>query len=803
MSYKDLKDEIAYLNSQIKGNLRRLQIYQDSEYELRTLKESMQSYQTKVNEVEKESMNGLESSVKTFSYYKQLIKKAKDRVNQVNSQRSSDIFNRMELDKQRIISQISLIDNHYSNLLDDLLHKILNLNLIKDDFSEDQNQIDKEVIKQRYLEIKQLKDKIMQIFNEIHDIYTSTKEALSKEYDCIEWEINIISSLFMEMKRVGEFVPSKELFNPQLLAQLGMADNEYSNYTSLAILTNININLKQRREEIKPYVDKIQQISKKLLLNENSVMNLIKNILNAFNSIINFEETKGNKKNVNLIEEIFNEAKKINSSQCESLADLIGKDFDREIEEMKRKIEEENEKRTNRNNIANEEFKKRWNKLVNSKCNEITNKFKQEALIYFSDKKDKYVKDIDKIVDTFSENTKKYIPKSLLGCKKEIESARDKYKNFQKLKNYALLIGGDESILNRILNLNYQAYRSENKCYANNNETLRDYIKGIFSLLPRNIPFEALSISLVFPIKIEEIDNEKNYLLNLFNYALELDIGFSILIIDKDLKTSDYFEKKNELTLYFKQSINEPKKKKHFQQIEDLFITNLDDLSYNLGKLLDYIFLIKRDYCLTLNLGDIEKEYFDKMYNIYHTTSRVLHTESIQNAENEALTRTRLFNAIYEFSIDSITLREKIEIKEGDNRKINSFISKFLDKLYTDNLKQDCEDCLRNMSKKMVAILYIEREGIRAQIDNEFDSDLCLEDLDIDEVKQKIDNHIMEIILKKFLSICEKEGGKIMWIIFYDEYCANFYKFFKKGFEMPIDFNKFFRENEEEMEMQK
>ena len=191
------------------------------------------------------------------------------------------------------------------------------------------------------------------------------------------------------------------------------------------------------------------------------------------------------------------------------------------------------------------------------------------------------------------------------------------------------------------------------------------------------------------------------------------------------------------------------------------------------------------------------------MYNIYHTTSRVLHTESIQNAENEALTRTRLFNAIYEFSIDSITLREKIEIKEGDNRKINSFISKFLDKLYTDNLKQDCEDCLRNMSKKMVAILYIEREGIRAQIDNEFDSDLCLEDLDIDEIKQKIDNHIMEIILKKFLSVCEKEGGKIMWIIFYDEYCANFYKFFKKGFEMPKDFNKFFRENEEEMEMQK
>ena len=212
--------------------------------------------------------------------------------------------------------------------------------------------------------------------------------------------------------------------------------------------------------------------------------------------------------------------------------------------------------------------------------------------------------------------------------------------------------------------------------------------------------------------------------------------------------------------------------------------------------------MIKRDYCLTLNLEKIEEEYFNRMYNIYHTRTRVLHTQSILNAESETLIRTRLFNAIYEFSIESITLREKIEIKETDNRKINNFISKFLDKLYTDNLKQDCEDCLRNMSKKMVAILYIEREGIRAQIDNEFDSDLCLEDLDIDEIKQKIDNHIMNIIIKKFIHLCEKESGKIMWIIFYDEYCAKFHKYFKEGFEMPKDFNMFFRENEEQMEMQ-
>ncbi len=800
MSYLDLKNEIEYLKSQNNGYKHRIQKYQDIDNEFRVLKNSMEILKPQLEAFEKENKREIDSTISTFSNYKQLIKKAKDRLSQANSQRNEDIFNRMNLDKQKISSYIPLIDDQYKSLLDDIMKKILNLNIIiKADSKEKKKELNYEELKLRLLELKDLKQKIINLFNEIHEINVVAKDALTKEYDHLDWEINVFNFLMIEVKRIGHFVPSKELFNPKLLAQLGMLNNDNNNFTTITILQNIDFNLKQRQEEIRPLIEKIKKISKKVLLAQKNIMKIIDNLIQGFSSIISLEETKG--KNNNLIEEIFNEAKNTISSQSQSLSDLINNDFEKEIEQMKSKIEEEIERTKNKNKIANDEFKKRWNVLLKSKCDEIAKKFKEEASIYFSNKKDKYIKDIDKIVDTFSKNTKKYIPKSLLGCTDEINEAREKYKKFKKLKNLFLLIKDDGPIHQKISELNFQGYRVENDCFVKTTKSLIQFIMDNI-YLQNVLPFEALSICLIYPIKIEELDNAKiEHLFTLFNLSLELEIGLCILFTNENLKDSDYFEKKNELTTNFKTRINEPEKKKYFQNIEDLFITNFDDLSYNLGKFLDYIYVIKRDYCLTLELDKIEEEYFGKMYHVYHTRTRKLPTDSINNAEKEVQARNRLANAIFEFSMESITLQQKIEINGNDNQKISQFISKFLDKLYTDYLKQDCEACLKILGVKMVNLLFIERENIRSQIDLEFDSDLCLEDLEIEEIKRQIDVEIMNIIVKNYLLICEREGGKIMWIIFYDEYCAVFYKYFQKGFEMPKDFNQFFREYEEEMEM--
>ena len=798
MSYRGLKDEINYLKLQKKGYEDRLNKYKDTENELREKLKSLKAFE----EISKEYENEKKSTKITFSYYKKLIQKVKDRINQINSDRSEDIFNRMELDKKKIISQISLIDNQYSRMLDDIKEKILNLNLIKD-LNEIKSKINPEKIKQRYIELKQLKEKIQLIFNDIHDIYNIANTILSQQYDQMEWEINIFNHLLIEIKRISNFVPVRELINPMLLAQLGMLDNKYSNdCTSLAIIQNLNIKLKQRQNEIKTFIEQIQQTSKKVLLDENSIRKLITNTIKGFSSIISFEETGGNDKNnnLNIIEEIFNEAKNINSSQCQSFSDLISKDFDNEMQEMRKRAEEEKQKRINKTKKANEEFEKRWKKRVLEKCKEISNKFQKEAGIYFYDKKSKYVKDIDKIVDIFKQNTKNYIPRALLGCEEEINEARENYNNFKKLKNYALLMGGNDNILNKIVELNCQGYRTKNECYAKSTSSLINYIKGSF-FLSENIPFEALSICLVYPIEIERIDILKNKLFDLFNYSLDLDIGFCILITNQDLKGSNYFEKKNEITKYFKNNIEESKKIK-FKQIEDLFITNLDDLSYNLGKFLDYVYKIKRDYCLTINLEELKEEYFRRMFRVYHTRTRATETDSIKNAESEKIARTRLFNSIYEFSIESILLQQKnIQINDKDLTKITNFISKFLDKLYTENLREDCTNCLHIMIEKMVYLLFIEREGIRTQIDLEFDTDLCLEDFEVEDIKKRIYKDIDDLIMKNFFTVAEKEAGKIMWIIFYDEYCADFNKYFEIDFEIPKDFNKFFRDYEEEMEM--
>ena len=798
MSYRDLKDEINYLKLQKKGYEDRLNKYKDTENELREKLKSLKAFE----EISKEYENEKKSTKITFSYYKKLIQKVKDRINQINPDRSEDIFNRMELDKKKIISHISLIDDQYSRMLDDIKEKILNLNLIKDS-NEIKTKINPEIIKQRYIELKQLKEKLQLIFNDIHDIYNIANTILSQQYDQMEWEINIFNHLLIEIKRISNFVPIKELINPMLLAQLGMLDNKYSNdCTSLAIIQNLNIKLKQRQNEIKPFIEQIQQTSIKVLLDENSILKLITNIIKGFSSIISFEETEENDKNnnSNIIEEIFNKSKKTNSSQCQSFSDLISKDFDNEMEEMRKSAEEEKQKRINKTKKANEEFEKRWKKRVLEKCKEISNKFQKEAGIYFYDKKNKYVKDIDKIVDIFKQNTKNYIPRALLACEEEIKEAREKYNNFKGTKNIALLMGGNDDILNKIVKLNCQGYRILNECYARSKSSLRNYIEDNFFLSDK-IPFNALSICLVYPVEIEGIDILKNKLFDLFNYSLDLDIGFCILITNQDLKESNYFEKKNEITKYFKNKIEESKKIK-FKQIENLFITNLDDLSHNLGKFLDYVYKIKRDYCLTINLEELKEEYFRRMYKVYHTRTRATETDSIKNAESEKIARTRLFNSIYEFSIESIMLQQKnIQISNKDLTKINNFISKFLDKLYTDNLRKDCIDCFHIMIEKMFHLLFFEREGIRAQIDFEFDTDLCLEDFEVEDIKKRIYKDIDDLIMKNFFTVAEKEAGKIMWIIFYDEYCADFNKYFEIDFEIPKDFNKYFRDYEEEMEM--
>ena len=63
--------------------------------------------------------------------------------------------------------------------------------------------------------------------------------------------------------------------------------------------------------------------------------------------------------------------------------------------------------------------------------------------------------------------------------------------------------------------------------------------------LQNKLPFEALSICLIYPVNIEELDNaKKEHLFTLFNLSLELEIGLCILFTNEDLKDSNYFEKK-------------------------------------------------------------------------------------------------------------------------------------------------------------------------------------------------------------------------------------------------------------------
>jgi hypothetical protein len=47
----------------------------------------------------------------------------------------------------------------------------------------------------------------------------------------------------------------------------------------------------------------------------------------------------------------------------------------------------------------------------------------------------------------------------------------------------------------------------------------------------------------------------------------------------------------------------------------------------------------------------------------------------------------------------------------------------------------------------------------------------------------------------------EKEAGTIIWPMLFDVYCFEFHKSFGNYFEMPKDFNEFFRQKEQEKQI--
>ena len=802
MAYLNLKSQINYLEGQIQGYQKSIQNYEESKNELLNTKKALSDTKKQLASMENEALNEFEHTISAFESYKQLIQRANKKVFDLHNSSYNNIINRMNIDQEKIFSQMDLLENQFSNILDDVLEKIKNLNLIKEsDVANSKEIISREKIKQKYLEIKTLKQKVSNIFNQIQDIYNTTNAVIGQESSRLEWEINIYNLLFVEIKRISNYVPSDKLVNNQLLAKLGLENiKEYQNNTTLVVLQNINIKLIQRKNELQPIIEKIKKVSNEILLNKNSIIKLIENILNGFGEIINIDDINQNKENnKSLLEEIFIEAKENNTFQCNNFYNLIKNDFENEIESFKKEYEDKKEQAKNRNKIAEEEFEKRWNKTLHGTCKQVLNKFTLSAKEYFLNEKYKYSRDIEKIIEKFYQSSIPILNICLLGCTKIIEKSREKYSDFTKSKNMICFLKNNELTQKLVAELKYENYPNEEELDFDDISSFQNFLREFAKSINKST-LETSSLCIIYPLQLSEFENEKEILGKIFSYTLQLEIGFMVLLID-ETNGKDYLEKRKDTIEFLKSKINDKKQQSQFSDNEDLIISNLESLNYNLKEIFKNIRSIKSESFLTVKDSEIKEEYFTAMFRVYNEKPRENEINSLINAKDEKTTRQRLFNAIYDFSLESILIRQKVEVKLKNETSLNEFISKFITKLYTDYFKDDCEKCLDISYNKSVNFLFIDREKTRTQIDLEYDSTLSLENEDIPEIKTQILNDIKKIFSKKYLMAVEKEAGNIIWPMFFDDYCFQFHKSFEIYFEMPKDFNEFFREKEQEKQI--
>ena len=802
MAYLNLKSQINYLEGQIQGYQKSIQNYEESKNELLNTKKALSDTKKQLASMENEALNEFEHTISAFESYKQLIQRANKKVFDLHNSSYNNIINRMNIDQEKIFSQMDLLENQFSNILDDVLEKIKNLNLIKEsDVANSKEIISREKIKQKYLEIKTLKQKVSDIFNQIQKIYNTTNAVIGQESSRLEWEINIYNLLFVEIKRISNYVPSDKLVNNQLLAKLGLENiKEYQNNTTLVVLQNINIKLIQRKNELQPIIEKIKKVSNEILLNKNSIIKLIENILNGFGEIINIDDINQNKENnKSLLEEIFIEAKENNTFQCNNFYNLIKNDFENEIESFKKEYEDKKEQAKNRNKIAEEEFEKRWNKTLHGTCKQVLNKFTLSAKEYFLNEKYKYSRDIEKIIEKFYQSSIPILNICLLGCTKIIEKSREKYSDFTKSKNMICFLKNNELTQKLVAELKYENYPNEEELDFDDISSFQNFLREFAKSINKST-LETSSLCIIYPLQLSEFENEKEILGKIFSYTLQLEIGFMVLLID-ETNGKDYLEKRKDTIEFLKSKINDKKQQSQFSDNEDLIISNLESLNYNLKEIFKNIRSIKSESFLTVKDSEIKEEYFTAMFRVYNEKPRENEINSLINAKDEKTTRQRLFNAIYDFSLESILIRQKVEVKLKNETSLNEFISKFITKLYTDYFKDDCEKCLDISYNKSVNFLFIDREKTRTQIDLEYDSTLSLENEDIPEIKTQILNDIKKIFSKKYLMAVEKEAGNIIWPMFFDDYCFQFHKSFEIYFEMPKDFNEFFREKEQEKQI--
>ena len=808
-SYLELQSENKKLKEDIKGyifKIKKLENNNDNAF----LRESILTGNR--YEDGQKSLQNLEINYgsDTICNYKKLLLKAKENLIKNKDSFFGQILNTMESNQNSFFSQLDLFDQQFNNILTDIMEKIIAVNIIKKNDNNEKTFSNEDLL-ELYYEVKDLKSKVEEIFNETQEIFNSTNSVIVEENEQIEWNIKIVQILIPEIKRISYFVPSNELINNSLLASFGLENiSEYKHNSTLVILYHINKKLTKRQNELKPLIDKIKSISNSILVNKCSIIQLINNILSRYEFHVNNDE---NKPSENLLEKIINEAKGIVRVQCKTIKDIIKTDFENQITSMKKKSEEEKEREKNRQQLAYIEYENRWKKALYNMCNSISNNFKLELQEYFFRiGYHHYIKDIDKIVEKFYNKSKYIIPDCLLMGSSVVAEKRKSFISFSRSSKMIALFGGNNDMKHFIEQLKYIAYQFEDSIdEIEDSNSFWNFINEKLCSLTK-FQLELANICIVYFLKLNEFERKKDIIFRIIKFSIEHKISTTILFSNEQFNYKEYIEKKIEIKERFKKEITDKEQLNLFSRVEELIFSDLEELKYNLSKLFEYNFLTKRELLLNLTEDEVKNRYLQDIFIVKDEKTIYTEKHSLQNAKNEIEMRKRLAESIYDFSFDSITTRintnfaerkkyckchnEQLKLNLPNEKEIYDFLTNFIDDLYNNHFKDDCEICRKKIYNDCVNCLFFQKEKIKSDIDLEFESNLCVEEFDKEKEKQKLLIEVEKVFMDKHLLLSEIDAGKNIWGNFFDFYYGKFYTIFEKIFEMPEKFNEFFKEHE-------
>ena len=791
------KDEIRSLQTKIKSLEFQIKQMTDFKEENRSLKKGSELIRKDIEKVFNEKKEIQNSIGPVFSTFKKLITINQTRYKQISSSYNNDIIARMEKDNKYFAEKIYLMEKKSNELINDIFQKV------------NQYLANKQSGENNILDINTLKFNLSNILKETNQIFEEIKVILELSSQSIEDEeeetlrnIRMIEIIIQEVDRIMEFVPIDQSIRNNILGQLGINAINYplNTPTLKIILTSMQEVKRKRQTKLKSLLDQIKTMSAKLLEKQSEIKNEIASVIKI---LINYGQSKcQNDETTNTsLEDIFTSAKEKGENNIKLFDKEVCDRLSKEINDFKQKIEEDAKKAEDILTKAKKEFFDTWAQIKSKCCDDLLYHAKNSINYHFLPKLGNYQK-YEEITNLLKE--KIYIPEcnivnfGLINC----TDCLKKIKEDVVPRKCIIPIGKNndykerlDEILVKETNLLY---------YSNDEEDLLNISYNVRNFIEKLTYVD--NIDIIFPVFVihyndySEFEKETNNIRRFIINCLKLKAAFVFFfgkIKSKDLKATN---KKIKTWIDENDSIKEILKDSNYELSPELCY-NFDRIKDGVELEMEKLTNFKKGTKKIINKdskNELKYEYFDKMWHVSNSHSIATDLDSIRNAQDEELSRSRLAGSIMDFSILCLNLDKKPkerQLKEKESNAIYQGIKNILDKIYEQELVKDLNNFLDDLNKKKLFELYLKREKLKGDIDIKYNTSLLTEENDENKTQKIIGEEISKLIKKNLEKEIIKLVGRLIWSQVFEKYCPKFYILMEKGFKIPDNFEEYLIES--------